>query len=107
MDLQHKLMKKQAILITPHHHKIGGLTVTTRRWDDDGNGIWFMLENHTFVHAHSDTQELDCEQVEVVPYGNEDLLRAWNERDRVRMSLRPFRRPCDPYESKQMRTQQH
>lgn len=96
-------VKMKAIDVKPDRwaiwcvHEKGGKPfanpIGLRKWSDDGEHIWFMLDSFNFLKAAPD------EELEVVPHleGNEDSLRRSDEQDAERMKSRPRRsaiKPC-------------
>ncbi len=65
--------------------------ICSRKWSDDGESIWFMLESHNFLNKKPD------EEIEVVPYVSgmtPGYLAECDERDAKLMAMRP--RPSPP-----------
>lgn len=61
-------------------------TLVTRKWSEDGQRIWFMLDSHNFMDADPD------DVLELVPnsdYYSAEFLAGVDERDSERMAQRP------------------
>ena len=89
------IIKKNAIDITPYEYlypcilvdKYAEIEIVSRKWSDDGNKIWFMLDTHNFVSAEPD------EELEVIPfrpkYCTDKFLEDVRRKDKERMDNRP------------------
>lgn len=62
--------------------------ICLRRWSDDGQGIWFMLESHNFLYAEPN------EILELVPYTCDfytaEMMAIRDAEDEKKMSKRPY-----------------
>ena len=90
------LVLKRAIDVTPHYHGIwctvgGGEPfvneIVSRKWSEDGNDIWFMLDTHNFARHQPH------EQIRVVELDRSDRAEStrtmWAEGDAKAMANRP------------------
>ena len=96
-----KQVKVRAIDVLPYHWgqwcSIDGgppfvNDIVSRRWSDDGEHIYFMLDSHNFLKAVPDEE---LELVPLEPKPAEWLTRAL-ERDKAMMAKRPTKTaPCE------------
>ncbi len=75
--------------------------IVNRRWSEDGQHIWFMLDTHNFMKA---TPEEEVAVVETLTYKEGDygygyspeFLANVDRQDAERMSVRPKPPPSEP-----------
>lgn len=90
---QSKIVKKMAIDITPYQHRYPcyvedrycEIDVVRRRWSEDGDHIYFMLDNHCFVKAKPD-EELEVIEHEVLC---SQVIQRVLEEDAEKMAHKP------------------
>lgn len=99
-DVLESTVRIKAIDVIPHHWAVWCTVgdrpkpfsneICSRRWSEDGEYIWFLLDTHNFLKAAPD------EELELVPvrhaHRSEKFLADIIERDRKVMEQRPERK---------------